>query len=373
MTVVDLPVLVDATSLPPNRGGVARYIVGLLRGLAEDGVAVGVVVKPDDLSWLRSVAPSHRYAVAPAAVARRPVRLLWEQVGLPLLALRARARVLHCPHYTFPLAAGRRSVVTLHDATFFSDPDAHGALKRRFFRLWTRLARRHARATVTPSAATAAEIARFVPHTAVPNVVAHLGVDPAVFHEPTSEAVRSFAAEHDLDTGEGWVAFLGTVEPRKQVAALVAAHAELPDAPPLVVSGGLGWDPTARDLLERAGNRPGARLRHLGFLPNDHLAAFLGGATVVAYPSTGEGFGLPVLEAMACGAAVLTTRRLAIPEVGGDAVAYVEPTADAIAAGLAGLLADPALRSALATDGRQRAQTFTWRACARVHEEVYAA
>lgn len=372
MTVARLPVLVDATSIPPNRGGVARYIAGLLRGLHDEGLRVSVVVKREDLAWLRAEAPDHRYAVGPAALSRRPLRLLWEQVGLPLLALRARARVLHCPHYTFPLALGRRTVVTLHDATFFSDPAAHGRLKRLFFRTWTRLARRRSAATVTPSAATAAEIARFVPGSRVPNAVAHLGVDPDVFHRPSPTAVDAFARRHDLAPDTGWVAFLGTVEPRKQVPALVAAHAGIADAPPLLVAGGLGWDVEARALLERAGDRPGAPVRYLGYLPLEELAPYLGGARTVVYPSTAEGFGLPVLEAMACGAPVLTTPRAAIPEVGGDAVAYVEPDVDAIRAGLAALLADADRRSALGDAGVERAGSFTWAACARVHAEVYA-
>jgi glycosyltransferase involved in cell wall biosynthesis len=370
-----LSVLVDATSIPPNRGGVARYIAGLLGGLAAEHTTVDVVVKRADLEWLRTTAPGHRYRAAPGYVSSRPARLLWEQLVLPLLVLRLRARVLHSPHYTFPLVSAGRTVVTLHDATFFSDPAAHGRLKRTFFRLWTRLARTRSVATITPSAATASEIDRFVGTTGVPNTVAHLGVDRAVFHAPSEAELAAFRTAHALDPSAGWVAFLGTVEPRKQVGALVAAHARLaarPEgAPPLLVAGGIGWDREARALLEQAGDRPGSALRHLGYLPLEELRSLLGGATAVVYPSIGEGFGLPVLEAMACGAAVVTTDRLAIPEVGGDAVLYVEPTVDGITTGLAALLEDEPRRETLGTRAADRAATFDWAACARAHIAVF--
>lgn len=372
--------LVDATSIPANRGGVARYIAGLLAGLRAEDRSVTVVVKRADLDWLRTEAPGHRYVLAPRYVSARPLRLVWEQLVLPLVVLTLRARTLHSPHYTFPLVSAGRTVVTLHDATFFSDPSAHGRLKRTFFRVWTRAARARAAATVTPSAATASEIARFVPDhrsPAVPNVVAHLGVDSTVFHRPSESDLARFRQAHQLDGREAWVAFLGTVEPRKRVASLIAAHAALTPGsagepvPTLLVAGGIGWDDDARAALETAGDRPGSPVRYLGYLPVDELRSLLGGAEVVAYPSIGEGFGLPVLEAMACASAVLTTARLAIPEVGGDAVRYVEPTVEGIRDGLAGLLDDDDERRRLGRAGVDRAATFDWAACARRHIEVY--
>ncbi|MGH3857570.1 MAG: glycosyltransferase, partial [Pseudonocardiaceae bacterium] len=113
------------------------------------------------------------------------------------------------------------------------------------------------------------------------------------------------------------------------------------------------------------------RVIRAGYLPLAELSGFLGGAAVVAYPSRGEGFGLPVLEAMAAGAAVLTTRRLAIPEVGGDAVAYCGIDAEDIAAGLVGLLDDPARRAELSAAGQRRAKDFSWAVSAARHREAY--
>ena len=113
------------------------------------------------------------------------------------------------------------------------------------------------------------------------------------------------------------------------------------------------------------------RLVRPGYLPYSLLPGFLGGALVYAYPSRGEGFGLPVLEAMACGAPVLTTHCTSLPEVGGDAVAYTEPDADSIQAALRGLLDDPVGREALALAGYARSQEFTWAASAEAHLACY--
>jgi glycosyltransferase involved in cell wall biosynthesis len=141
--------------------------------------------------------------------------------------------------------------------------------------------------------------------------------------------------------------------------------------PVLIVAGDSGWDDTVDAAVAAVPDR--LRVVRPGYLPVADLPALLGGAAVVAYPSLGEGFGLPVLEAMACGATVLTTRRLALPEVGGDAVAYTEPDDAAIAVALRELLDNDSARELLGKAALDRATQFTWDHCARLHVEAYRA
>jgi glycosyltransferase involved in cell wall biosynthesis len=170
------------------------------------------------------------------------------------------------------------------------------------------------------------------------------------------------------------VAFLGALEPRKNVPNLIRGWSEAVhwrDEPPaLVLAGGSGWD---HDVDSAVAEVPASlRVLRPGYLRFQDLPGYLGGALLVAYPSHGEGFGLPVLEAMACGAPVLTTPRLSLPEVGGDAVAYTQPEASAIATDLAELLSDEPRRADLAQRGLARSHEFTWAASAEAHLASYA-
>jgi len=365
-------VLLDATAVPSDRGGVGRYIDNVIPALVAVGVDLQVVCQPRDVDHITTLT-GHRPIAAPAPASRVATRLLWEQVGLPSLARKAAPDVVHSPHYTHAVAMRRPLVVTLHDATFFTSPEAHRSIKRPFFRAATRLALRRARCCVVPSQATADELARVAGADPRRLRVAHLGVDTSVFAPPTPEAVAAVRDRLGLPPAQRYVAFLGTLEPRKNVPALIAgwiaACEGRADPPALVIAGGAGWDAAIDAAV--AAVPPKLTLLRPGYLPIGELAGLLGGAKVVVYPSLGEGFGLPVLEAMACGATVLTTRRLALPEVGGDAVAYTEPDAASIGVALAGLLDDPTRRATLATAGLRRAAEFTWENCARAHLAAY--
>ena len=363
--------LLDATAIPVDRGGVGRYLDGLIGELARlESLRLTVVCQSHDAA---SYAESGAEVIAaPASITGRAQRLAWEQTRLPALARTVGADVLHSPHYTMPLRAGLPVVVTVHDATFFSDPQLHTGVKRRFFTTATRIALRRANEVVVPSAATRRELVRLVSPRANRATVAAHGVDASVFHQPAEAEVGDL--RRDLGLGQQpFVAFLGTIEPRKNVSNLirgwVQAASTLDDPPALVIAGGRGWDSSV--AAAEAAVPDSLRLIRPGYLPLEQVRALLGGAEVVAYPALGEGFGLPVLEAMACGAAVLTTRRLSLPEVGGDAAEYCDVDAGSIGSALADLIGDPVRRHELAKRGIDRAATFSWARSAKIHADVY--
>jgi glycosyltransferase involved in cell wall biosynthesis len=366
-------VLVDATAVPADRGGVGRYVDGLLPALDAAGADLAITCQRADAERYGRLAPNARIVPGPPAISHRATRLAWEQTGLPLAAEQVDAQVIHTPHYTMPLRANCKVVVTIHDATFFTEPEMHTAVRGTFYRSATRTALRRASRCIVPSKATRDELVRLLSADPTTIDVAYHGVDDAVFHPPTPEERDRVTNRLGL-RGTQYVAFLGVLEPRKNVPNLVRgwmrAVADRPDPPALVLAGGSGWD----DDVDAAISEVPSHLRVVrpGYLRFADLPGYLGGAVLCAYPSHGEGFGLPVLEAMACGAPVLTTQRLSLPEVGGDAVAYTEPDPDSIARALVSLLDDDARRQQLAEAGAARAHEFTWAASAEAHLASYA-
>lgn len=359
--------------MPADRGGVGRYVDGLVSALAVAGADLALVCQRADAERYGRLAPHAQVVAGPAAIAHRPARLAWEQTGLPLVAQQVGAKVVHSPHYTMPLRAGRPVVVTIHDATFFTEPDLHTSVKGTFFRSATRTALRRSTRIITPSKATRDEVVRVLDADPTLLDVAYHGVDQTTFHVPSEQEKQRVQARLGL-AGQPYVAFLGMLEPRKNVPGLIRGWVQScqdrEDPPALVLAGGSGWDDTVDGAVAEVPSH--LRVLRPGYLRFTDLPGFLGGATVVAYPSHGEGFGLPVLEAMACGAPVLTTPRLSLPEVGGDAVAYTEPDPASIAEALSALLDDPDRRSQLGLAGHERSLEFTWAASADAHLASYA-
>jgi glycosyltransferase involved in cell wall biosynthesis len=355
-------VAVDVSAIPAQPAGAGVYVLRVVEALvARADLDLELVARTDDGERWRALAPGAEVrAVAPG---RRPVRLAWEQVAGPALA--RNADVWHGPHYTMPVLAWTPRVVTIHDLTFFDHPEWHEASKVRFFRRMIRASARWADVLVCVSDHTARRL-EAVLHPEVPVVVASHGVDHERFQPVGDDGVLD---RHGLDGP--FVAFVGTLEPRKDVPALVRAVARLDPSVRLVLAGRPGWGAAEVDAAI-AGAGLGDRVLRLGYVDDDVVPALLRRAAAVAYPSLDEGFGLPALEALACGAALVTTRGSAMEDVVEDAALLVDPGDEGgLVAALEQLVAGGPDVDRLRARGPVVAAPHTWARSAERHVEAY--
>ena len=368
-----LALSLDVSAVPTRPGGAGRYTIALARGLAaRPDVALTLVARRRDESRWEEVGARQ---LRPAVPTSRPARLAFEQVGLPALLRSAGVTVHHGPHYTMPVRSPVPCAVTIHDCTFFDHPEWHLRTKAAFFRRAIRSAAQHAAVLVCVSQVTAERLAANCPVRA-PVVVAPHGVDHERFSpsEPSPGADDAALRELGVPVDRPFVVFVGTLEPRKGVATLVGAFDALAAARPdlvLVLAGQTGWG-MAETERALAAARHRERIVRTGYVPDTAVPALLRRAAVVAYPALEEGFGLPALEALACGAPLVTTEGTAMAELAGGAALLVppgadEPLADAVAAAL-----DAGTETDRRELGLEVAAGRTWEASVTEHLRAYA-
>jgi glycosyltransferase involved in cell wall biosynthesis len=327
------------------------------------------------LRQLRHDFPVHDYrVVTPARHAdwRLPRQLVWEQVVLPAQARRQGARILHLPGGTSaPVLGGVRVVMTLHDLAPARHPEFLPHWRSRWYwGRWVPFTARFAERVLVPSASTKRDLLALggVAERRIEVVPWGVALDPEV--EPAgAEDVR---ARHGLPSR--YLLYVGTMDRRKDYPTLLAALRRL-DAPlPLVIAGTVIRGRSDFDVRVRA-LELASRVRVLGYVPETDLPALYRGAAAFVYPSLYEGFGLPILEAMACGVPVVTYNTTSLPEVAGDAAILLDPPVapDTLAAAITRVLTDEALGRALVERGRARAAAFDWRATAASTARVYEA
>lgn len=336
-------VAIDATSLPKNRTGVGHYLLELIAALDCNLYILG---KLEDLDELASRAPSAE--LIPCDLRNRATRLLWEQTVLPVRLRQIAPDLLHSPHYSIPFLSPVRTVTVMHDATFWLYPQAHQRHKQVWFRTVSSAAARIATRVITVSNASRKDLISVgVPEHKLD--VVHHGVDASWFELAT-------------ETEGDYICFVGTLEPRKNLPRLLRAYRRSGLALEFKIAGARGW--RFDELEAEIAKTP--RVSLLGYVSDAAKRELISKARVFVYPSIAEGFGIPVLEAMAAGVPVVTSNVSATAEVAGDAALTVNPLdEEALAEALVLAATDDATRKRLIHDGATRARSFTWQRTAR--------
>jgi glycosyltransferase involved in cell wall biosynthesis len=340
------------------------------------------------LSELPAAAPQYRYVTflneaqmaspAPAMQMRytrwptqKPIaRIAWEQTALPLATYTERLDLLHALAFARPLVSRCPIVLTIYDMSFVRMPERFPSFQRRYLQLITQYSARHADAITVISRSTMNDVVQFcgIPPERVR--VVYCGVDEQ-FRPLDRGEIEGFREAKGLP--ERFILYLGTLEPRKNVAQLVQAYAALPSnsRPKLIIAGAKGW---GYDDVYAAAEQSGAAgdIIFAGYVAQTELPLWYNAAKLFVYPSHYEGFGLPVAEAMACGTPAITSDVSSLPEVAGNAALTVSPTdRQGLTQAIASALCDAPLRTQMRERGLAQAARFTWRRVAEQTAQVY--
>lgn len=355
-----------------RQSGVSTYIRHLVRGQASaaGGDEILVYLPSTDPVPDVPLGPHLRVRVSPIPLGHPLVRLGWEHSGFPFTLWRDRVDLLHATMNVAPWWTPCPVVVTIHDLAYLRYPHVHPRGRRIYLSAFTRFTVRRARAVIAVSEYTRGEIGRLL---RVPDERTHViyeGVD-ADFCPLPQDQVEAFRRRRGLP--EHYLLYVGNLEPRKNLVRLVQAYAGLADkgGTRLVLAGARGWGYgdlfQAVDQLGLSG-----RVLFPGFVPREELPLWYNGAQAFVYPSLYEGFGLPPLEAMACGIPVIVSTAASLPEVVGEAGLQVPPEdVQALTAALQRLLTDKDLKASLVERGLAQAQRFTWERMARETANLY--
>jgi glycosyltransferase involved in cell wall biosynthesis len=351
--------------------GIGTYIRNILTELSrlDRESEYLVLCRPDDIDSGDVLGRNFRMVpetAAPYSVA--------EQFKIPLSLARERVRLVHEPHYVLPPLVQCRSVVTIHDCIHLMFPEYLPNRLAYYYAkgsMWT--ASKKADRILTVSEASKRDILRFFDVTPDKVVVIHNAIDERFLTPADAERMELVRQRYQLD--HPFVLYVGNIKPHKNIERLIAAFGRArgqcsDDLKLIIIGDEISKYPALRQSVHK--HKLDKHVRFLGFQPMETLAAFYRLARAFVFPSLYEGFGLPPLEAMACGAPVVTSNVSSLPEVAGGAALLVDPyDEDSIANGIIRAVTDETLRAELIEKGKQRARTFSWKQSVKKIHEIY--
>jgi glycosyltransferase involved in cell wall biosynthesis len=362
----------NAMALCEPASGVAVTIRGLIGALADSGAQRMQVYAP------RSVAgrlPSGvRLQTRPSGWPwpSRALRILWEQALLPMRLRTDGAGLLHAPAYVAPLASPCPVVLTVHDLHVFTHPQFCTSANRAHYRLLMPPSIRRAAAIIVFSEHVRHTLAAWFPEASAKTVVIPPGIDPAM--RPVTAPAECETVRRRYGLPDHYLLFVGDLAPRKNLLRLLEAYGAFARRQPEIHLLLVGRPVCGSDALDRAiaACTPVGRVHCTGYVPQAHLPALYSLADALVYPSYDEGFGLPALEAMACGCPVVTAGQGGPQEICGEAATYCKPEdAHTITHAIQLQYADPDGRRQRTAVGLRRAATFSWAQAASRTEALY--
>jgi glycosyltransferase involved in cell wall biosynthesis len=349
-----LTIALDASrTTAARRTGTENYALRLIRAL------IALDTPHHWMLYFRDAPPPELFPDQPRVTRRViPWPRAWTHTRFALALWRERPDVIFVPAHTLPVWFPGPAVVTIHDLGYVYFPDAHPALARRYLDWSTRHSARRATRIIADSLATASDLSAHYGVSESRITVIYPGADESLAPVTDPSALAAARARYGLP--DRYLLFVGTLQPRKNIARIVQGYARWRAAQPapdvaLVLAGQRGWlyDPRWTEGVE------GVILP--GYAQDADVAALYSGALALVFPTLHEGFGFPVLEAMRCGAPVIASNVSSLPEVAGDAALLVNPRdIDAIAGAIGRVVADAALRADLIARGCRQAEKFTW-------------
>ena len=354
------------------KAGIGNYVVNLVKELSkiDNKNEYTIFANKDNAEYFTTNNPNFKTITLPNYTRTRFIRILWEQCRLPKLLKQMNIDILHSPGFIAPLKMTAKSIVTIHDMTFFSHPQYHTRFKQYYFKKMIPLTVKKANIIIADSENTKKDIHKYLNTEKSKIITIHLGASEDFKKIDRNKAKKFISKKYSIKNK--FILFVGMIEPRKNLQRLVDAFIQIKNPElKIVIVGKKGWQMEEFFKMIKDSKLEDTII-FPGYVPDEDLVKFYNAAEIFVYPSIYEGFGIPVLEALACGCPVITSNTSSMPEITGPAAKLIDPNdTDDIKKTIQKLLRNEQLRQTLGEEGIIQAKKFSWQKTAQKTLEAY--